>query len=135
MRFGLNRDLGFSNKDRAENIRRVGEAAKIMYSFGNICICSFISPSEKVRDQVRELFPAGKYIEIFMDTPLDVCEQRDPKNLYKKARSGNIKNMTGVGSGFEGGANSEVIINDDSLNETDVFELVVKKLFDFGIMK
>ena len=134
VRFGLNRDLGFSNKDRAENIRRVGEAAKIMYSFGNICICSFISPSEEIRGQVRELFPEGKYIEIFMDTPLDVCEQRDPKNLYKKARSGNIKNMTGVGSSFEAGSNSEIIINDETLNETEVFDLVLKKLKGFGVV-
>ena len=85
VRFGLNRDLGFSNKDRAENIRRVGELRRLCTRLEIFAYAHLSHPLRKVRDQVRELFPEGKYIEIFMDTPLDVCEQRDPKNLYKKA--------------------------------------------------
>ncbi|MEG1653014.1 MAG: adenylyl-sulfate kinase, partial [Hafnia sp.] len=101
VRHGLSRDLGFSDGDRVENIRRVGEVAKLMQDAGLIVLSAFISPHRHERQLVRELLPEGRFIEVFVDTPLAVCEQRDPKGLYKKARAGEIKNFTGISSAYE----------------------------------
>jgi bifunctional enzyme CysN/CysC len=101
VRHGLNRDLGFTDVDRVENIRRIGEVAKLMVDAGLIVLCSFISPFAAERRLVRELVADGEFVEIFLDTPLDVCIQRDPKGLYKRALTGEIKNFTGVSQPYE----------------------------------
>lgn len=101
VRHGLNKDLGFSDEDRSENIRRVSEVAKLMVDAGLITIVSFISPFRSERSYARSLFPAGQFMEIFVDTPLSVCEQRDPKGLYAKARRGLIPSFTGIDSPYE----------------------------------
>ena len=99
-RLGLNKGLGFSEEDRIENIRRVAEVCRLMNDAGLIIICSFISPFEKNRTQAKEIIGEG-FIEVFIDTDLETCEMRDPKGLYKKARSGEIKDFTGISSPFE----------------------------------
>ena len=101
VRHGLNKDLGFSDQDRIENIRRIGEVAKLFVDSGVIVLTAFISPFISDRQQVRELVDEGQFLEVFIDTPLEVCESRDPKGLYKKARSGEIKNFTGISSDYE----------------------------------
>ena len=101
VRHGLCKDLGFSEADRVENIRRVGEVAKLMTEAGLIVLVSFISPYRAERQMVRELFAEGEFLEIFVDTPLEICERRDPKGLYRKAREGLIPNFTGISSPYE----------------------------------
>ena len=101
MRHGLNRDLGFTETDRVENIRRIGEVAKLMTDAGLIVLCSFISPFKAERRMVRELLEEGEFIEVFVDTPLEECIARDPKGLYKRALAGEIKNFTGVDQAYE----------------------------------
>lgn len=101
LRYGLCRDLGFSAEDRHENIRRVGEVAKLMVDAGLIVLTAFISPYQKDRQQVRGSFEQGRFIEIFVDTPLSICEARDPKGLYQKARRGEIKQFSGIDSPYE----------------------------------
>lgn len=116
VRHGLNKDLGMSESDRAENIRRVGEVAKLMIEAGLLVICAFISPYKRDRQMVRSMFAPGQFLEIFLDTPLLVCEERDPKGLYKKARSGVIKNFTGISDPYEPPENAEVVIDTSKLN-------------------
>ncbi|QGZ29113.1 adenylyl-sulfate kinase [Stutzerimonas stutzeri] len=101
VRHGLNRDLGFSDTDRIENIRRVGEVARLMVDAGLIVLVSFISPFRSERQMVRTLMEAGEFIEIFVDASLAVCEARDPKGLYRKARAGQLPDFTGIGSRYE----------------------------------
>ncbi|QLK62551.1 adenylyl-sulfate kinase [Enterobacteriaceae bacterium Kacie_13] len=101
VRHGLCRDLGFTDDDRRENIRRVGEVAKLMVDAGQVVLTAFISPHRAERDMVRELLEDGQFIEVFVDTPLAVCEARDPKGLYKKARAGELKNFTGIDSEYQ----------------------------------
>lgn len=101
VRHGLNRDLGFTQADRVENIRRVAEVARLMVDAGLIVIAAFISPFRSERELARKLFDEGRFVEVFIDTPLAVCESRDPKGLYKKARAGQLPNMTGVDSLYE----------------------------------
>jgi bifunctional enzyme CysN/CysC len=97
----LNRDLGFTDADRVENIRRVAEAAKLMADAGLIAIVSFISPFRSEREMARGLMPEGEFVEIFVDTPIEICRARDPKGLYARADAGEIKNFTGVDSPYE----------------------------------
>ena len=111
VRHGLNKDLGFTQEDRIENIRRVAEVAKLMVDAGLVVLTTFISPYRADRDMARALFNEGEFFEIFVDTPLDVCEQRDPKGLYKKARKGEIKNFTGIDSAYEAPDNPDLVIN------------------------
>lgn len=113
VRHGLNKDLGMSDADRAENIRRVGEVARLMTDAGVIVITAFISPFCADRDQARALFAEGDFIEIYVDTPLSVCEQRDPKGLYKKARAGVINDFTGIGSAYEAPESPELHLDTD----------------------
>ncbi|WP_394212215.1 adenylyl-sulfate kinase [Enterovibrio calviensis] len=113
VRHGLCRDLGFSDHDRRENIRRVGEVAKLMTDAGLIVLSAFISPFREERDLVRELLPKGDFLEVFVDTPLDVCESRDPKGLYKKARAGEIKAFTGISSAYEAPERPEIHLHTD----------------------
>lgn len=101
VRHGLCSDLGFSEQDRRENIRRIGELAKLMADAGLIVLTAFISPHRSERQMVRDLLPQGEFIEVYVNTSLEVCEQRDPKGLYKKARAGEIVNFTGIDSAYE----------------------------------
>jgi adenylyl-sulfate kinase len=119
LRLGLNRDLGFSDDHRLENIRRVGEVAKLLTDAGLIVLASFISPFRKDRLMVRELLADVPFVEIFVDTPLNVCEERDPKGLYKKARRGEISNFTGISSAYEPPLSPELVI-DSSNAKIDV---------------
>ncbi|MEO1945618.1 MAG: adenylyl-sulfate kinase [Candidatus Thioglobus sp.] len=108
LRHGLSQDLGFREEDRIENIRRIGEVGKLFLDAGLIVLCAFISPFRADRQIARNLVNKDDFIEVFVDTPLEVCEQRDPKGLYKKARSGNITNFTGIDSPYEIPKNPEV---------------------------
>lgn len=108
VRHGLNKDLGFSDEDRVENIRRIGEVAKLFVDSGAIVLTAFISPFVSDRAQVRELLDDGQFLEVFIDTPLEICEQRDPKGLYKKARAGEIKHFTGIDSEYEAPTSAEI---------------------------
>ena len=110
MRHGLNKDLGFTDRDRVENIRRVAEVAKLMVDAGLIVLVSFISPFRSERRMARALVEDGEFLEIFVDTPLDVCEVRDPKGLYKKARAGELKNFTGIDSDYEAPENPDIVL-------------------------
>jgi len=111
IRHGLCRDLGFTAADRVENIRRVGEVARLFVDAGTIVICSFISPFRAERRMVRGLFSEGEFIEVFVDTPLEECMRRDPKGLYAKARSGALKNFTGIDSPYEPPEQAEVTLH------------------------
>lgn len=113
VRQGLCKDLGMSDADRTENIRRVAEVAKLMVDAGIVVITAFISPFRSDRDGARQLFPEGEFIEIFVDTSLQECEKRDPKGLYRKARSGVIKNFTGIDSPYEAPESPEIVIRTD----------------------
>jgi adenylylsulfate kinase len=110
IRHRLNRDLGFSNEDRVENIRRIGEVSKLFVDAGLIVLTAFISPFQEDRAIVRELVDEDEFIEIFIDTPLQVCEERDPKGLYAKARKGEIADFTGINSPYEAPENPEIHI-------------------------
>lgn len=108
IRMGLNKNLGFSAEDRAENIRRIGEVGKLFAGAGVLALTAFISPYRKDRDAVRALMEPGEFIEVFMDTPLEVCEARDPKGLYKKARAGQIASFTGISDPYEAPEHAEL---------------------------
>jgi bifunctional enzyme CysN/CysC len=125
VRHGLNRDLGFTDADRVENIRRVAEVAKLMVDAGLIVIVSFISPFRAERQMARELFTAGEFLEIYVDTSLEVCEARDPKGLYRKARAGLIKNFTGLDSSYETPLSPDLRV---SANDTQPEALVERVL-------
>ena len=128
VRHGLNRDLGFSEADRIENIRRVGEVARLMIDAGLIVLSAFISPFRADRDLARSLIPEGEFFEVFIDTPLDVAEARDVKGLYKKARSGALKNFTGIDSPYEAPQSPEIRIDTTRVSPEDAAELIVAKL-------
>ena len=108
VRHGLCKDLGFSETDRKENIRRIGELCNLMADAGLIVLSAFISPHKEERQLVRNLLPDGEFIEVYVNAPIEVCEQRDPKGLYKKARAGEIKNFTGIDSAYEAPENPEI---------------------------
>ncbi len=111
IRHGLNKNLGFSPADRTENIRRIGEVAKLFTEAGMVAITAFISPYRADRDQVRALMPLGDFVEVHVDCPLEVCEQRDVKGLYKKARAGEIKEFTGISAPYEAPLTPELKID------------------------
>ena len=111
LRHGLNKDLGFTERDRIENIRRAAEVAKLMLDAGLIVITTFISPFRADREAARALFQPGEFMEVFIDTPLAVCEDRDPKGLYRKARAGQVRNFTGIDSPYEPPLNAELVID------------------------
>lgn len=127
VRHGLCKDLGFSDEDRVENIRRVGELSKLMVDAGLVVLTAFISPFQAERDMVRNLVGEGEFVEVFLDTPLDVCEQRDPKGLYKKARAGEIKHFTGIDSDYQVPVNPEITIDTSANN----LEQSVQQLVDY----
>jgi len=125
IRHGLNRDLGFTSADRVENIRRVGEVAKLMVNSGLICITSFISPFESERKMARSLVLENEFIEVFVDTPLSVCEERDVKGLYAKARSGQIPNFTGISSPYEPPKNPEIRIDTTKVSAEEAANQII----------
>lgn len=125
VRHGLCGDLGFSDEDRQENIRRVGEVAKLMVDAGLVVLSAFISPFKAERQLVRELVEDAEFIEVFLDTPLEECESRDPKGLYKKARAGEIKNFTGIDSDYQAPTAPEVrLLTKENSIEESVAQLV-----------
>jgi len=128
VRLGLNNDLGFSDKDRVENIRRIREVAKLMLDAGLIVLCAFVSPFRKDRDALREVVNKGDFLEIFVNCPLEVCEERDVKGLYKKARAGLIKDFTGISSAFETPLNPEIILNTKELSLEQCVEKILSLL-------
>ncbi len=134
VRFGLNRDLGFSDEDRVENIRRVGEVSKLMTEAGLITLVSFISPFQSERKMARDLLEDDEFFEIFVDAPLDVCEQRDPKGLYKKARAGEIPNFTGIGSDYEPPENPELRLAAGTDSADDLATQVITMMRAKGII-
>jgi adenylyl-sulfate kinase len=125
IRAGINKDLSFTDADRIENIRRIGEVSKLMLDSGIIVLSAFISPFQTDRDQVKKIVGAENYIEVFVDTPLEVCEQRDVKGLYKKARTGGIKNFTGIDSEYEIPARPDIIIQTHVLSVNDSLDLLL----------
>ncbi len=134
VRHGLNRDLGFTDADRVENIRRVGEVARLFVDAGLITMVSFISPFRAERRMVRELFPGGDFIEIFVDTPLAVCERRDVKGLYRKARAGELKNFTGIDSPYERPENPEIHLDGAAMDAEAMVEQIYRELERRGIV-
>ncbi|OOY13151.1 adenylyl-sulfate kinase [Thioclava marina] len=128
VRHGLNKDLGFTEADRVENIRRVGEVAKLMTDAGLIVITAFISPFRSERDMVRSMMQPGEFIEIFVDTPLEVAEARDVKGLYAKARSGQLKNFTGIDSPYEAPENAEMRIDTTAMTPEEAADLIIARL-------
>ena len=128
VRHGLNKDLGFTDADRVENIRRVAEMTKLMLDAGLIVIISFISPFKAEREMARSLFAEDEFVEIFIDTSLEVCEQRDPKGLYKKARRGEIKNFTGFDSPYEPPLNPELHIDTESVSAEQAADTIIAHL-------
>ncbi len=139
IRMGLNKNLGFSAEDRAENIRRIGEVARLFADSGCIALTSFISPYRADRDAARavhERDPAGAipFIEVFVDAPIEVCEQRDPKGLYKKARAGQIKGFTGIDDPYEAPAHPELVLKPATMSVEDSVRACLKMLADRGVI-
>ena len=128
VRHGLNGDLGFSDTERVENIRRIGEVAKLFVDAGILVSTAFISPFESDRDMVRKELKEKQFIEVFIDTPIEICEQRDPKGLYKKARAGEIKNFTGIDSAYETPSVHEIHVEAGSKNVEQCAKQVVQYL-------
>lgn len=128
IRHGLNKDLGFSNRDRTENIRRIGEVAKLFVESGTIVISAFISPIKTDREQVRALYPDGEFFEIFIDCPIEECERRDPKELYKKARRGEIKGFTGIDSPYERPEDPELTIASHEISVEEAVAIIIQFL-------
>ncbi|WP_321277439.1 adenylyl-sulfate kinase [Thiomicrorhabdus indica] len=132
IRHGLNADLGFSAEDRVENIRRVGEVSKLFCDAGLIVLSAFISPYEADRAMVRNLMNSGEFIEVFIDTPIEECERRDPKNLYQKARAGEIKDFTGIDSPYEAPKKPEIILKTQHLTPNQAASKVIDYLMVNG---
>lgn len=129
VRKGMNGDLGFSDADRIENIRRIGEMSRLFVDAGVITLSAFISPFRSEREAVRQLMPHGDFIEVFIDAPLATCESRDPKGLYQRARDGEIKNFTGIDSPYEIPESPQIrVVNDGSVTPREVAETVVDYL-------
>jgi bifunctional enzyme CysN/CysC len=126
VRHGLNKDLGFTETDRIENIRRVGEVARLMTDAGLIVLVSFIAPYRAERRMVRERFADGEFIEVFVDTPLEVCEQRDVKGLYAKARAGLIPNFTGISAPYEVPERADLVLKTVEASAEDLAERLVQ---------
>lgn len=134
VRHGLNKNLGFSPEDREENIRRVGEVAKLFVDAGTIVMTAFISPYREDRDQARELIEENRFVEVFVKCPLNICEERDPKGLYKKARSGEIKEFTGISAPYEEPNNPEVVVNTSELSVIESARQVIVYLEKAGLV-
>ena len=135
VRFGLNKDLGFSPEDRTENIRRIGEVAKLFAEACVITLTAFISPYRSDRDKVRAIMPAGTFVETYVETPIDVCESRDPKGLYKKARAGQIPEFTGITAPYEEPAAPELVLPTHELSVDESAQRIIAYLIEKGFLK
>jgi adenylylsulfate kinase len=134
IRHGLCGDLGFSIEDRSENIRRIAEVAKLMMEAGVITLTAFISPFRSEREKARKIFPHGEFLEIYCECPLEVCEQRDVKGLYKKARKGEIKEFTGISSPYEAPLNPELIVHTANKPLEECVDSVIEMLAGRGVI-
>ncbi len=134
VRHGLCGDLGFSERDRVENIRRVGEVAKLMVDAGQVVLTSFISPFRRDRQVVRQMMEPGEFIEVYVKTSVEVCEERDPKGLYKKARAGEIRNFTGIDSPYEEPENADIVIDTADMSVDQVVAYLLRKLREYGVI-
>lgn len=135
IRVGLNADLGFSSEDRAENIRRVGEVAKLMWDAGLIVITAFISPFRNDREKVRKLFPEGAFWEVFVSCPLSVCKLRDPKKLYARAQKGEILEFTGISSPYEEPESPDVFIDSEKQDGQACVDIIINRMLEQKIIK
>ena len=135
IRFGLNRDLGFSPEDRNENIRRIGEVAKLFTHQGIIALTAFISPYRSDRDRNRAILEAGDFVEVYVDCPLGVCEQRDPRGLYAKARAGQIQEFTGISAPYEAPLSPELVLHTDRETEEESAARVIEFLDQRGYLR
>lgn len=133
LRLGLNTDLTFSAEDRKENIRRVGELARLFADAGLICLTAFISPYRDDRNRVRKRIQEGRFFEIYVATPLEICEQRDPKGLYEKARTGEIPNFTGISAPYEAPLNPDLAVNEPGMSLDDSVDALWNFLIEQGI--
>lgn len=134
VRLGLNKGLGFSDDDRKENIRRIGEVAKLFVDSGTVVCTAFISPFKEDRDRVRELVEEGEFIEVYVRCSLEACEQRDPKGLYKKARSGEIPAFTGISSPYEEPEAPEIVVDSDKQTVEESVETILAYLKEKNIL-
>ena len=134
VRFGLNRDLGFSPEDRTENIRRIGEVAKLFMDSGAIVLTAFISPYRTDRDANRELVAEGEFLEIYAKCSLEECENRDPKGLYKKARAGEIPEFTGISAPYEEPLTAEIVVETDTADVDACVEAIIAQLHERGVL-
>ncbi len=128
LRVGLNNNLGFSNEDRSENIRRVAEVAKLFCDCGVITICSFISPTNEIRSNAKEIIGTEQFLEVYVNTSLEECERRDVKGLYEKARAGEIKGFTGIDSPFEAPENADIEIKTTNLSIEESLDLLYQEV-------
>ena len=128
LRHGLNKDLGFKNEDRIENLRRVGEVAKILHDAGIIVLASFISPFEKDRNNIRRLFPENEFIEVYIKASIASVKKRDPKGLYKRAIKGDIPNFTGISSEYEEPESPEILIDTDNVDSEEAAKIILEYL-------
>lgn len=135
VRHGLCGDLGFSAEDRTENIRRVGELAAVMASYGLLVVAAFISPFRTDRERVRQLLPEKRFVEVFVNAPLSICEARDVKGLYAKARRGELKSFTGIDSPYEAPETSELVVDTSKLTVEQSIARVVEELHQQGILQ
>jgi adenylylsulfate kinase len=134
VRSGLNKNLGFSAEDRAENIRRIGEVAKLFCDAGLITLTAFISPYKADRDAVRDLLKDGEFVEVYVNASLETCEARDPKGLYKKARAGEIREFTGIDHPYEAPENPEVVLDADNKGIDELADEVIAYLDERGFL-
>lgn len=135
VRHGLNKDLGFSEVDRVENIRRIGEVSKLFVDAGIIVLTAFISPFKSDRQIAKSLVNYNEFIEVFVDTPLEICESRDPKGLYKKARDGAIKNFTGISSPYEKPDEPQIHIKTQNYEISKCADMVIEHLIKYGYIQ
>lgn len=135
VRHGLCSDLGFSLEDRSENLRRIGETAKLFLEAGVIVLTAFISPLRQDRERIRSLMPHGDFLEIFCNTPIEICEQRDPKNLYRRAREGKIPDFTGISSPYEAPIKPELVVQTGTDSLESCVESIIELLQQRGMIK
>ena len=134
VRMGLCKDLGFSEEDRAENIRRIGEVSKLFVDAGYIVLSAFVSPYRRDRDAIREITEDGEFVEVFVKCPVEVCEERDVKGLYKKAREGIIKGFTGIDDPYEEPQNPEIVIETDKISLEEGVERIISYLNEKNVL-